>query len=500
MRRLIFILLVTMATNVAAQSVDWLVTPQYSEIKYFGPQMYKVTKNGKVGIITTEGTTLVAPQYDAISLFYEGRAIFGNKTANGWQLKGVITDNGVVKYASDTYYLLKDYMFFSEGFITVKNSYGKYGYLDGNCEPAFEFTTDEVRPFSEGFAAVGNGDTFHWINTSGEQLLPRLSNGGTPYGGTNFYNGKAYLWDEDGEIFVLEDDGSDRKMPDSDSFEVDYLYRMGSEYGTQVNYTYYSQTFSTEWKPEQKGGKWTYSTSNGKLLSTYQYDEVQQFSDGAAVACIAGNYGLLHIVADKESFSSHNVKSNQVYSDGGSSDCEFKLSVPEQYRNQNITIQVIDMESGKPITINQKGNDRYSFSYQPSTSNKKEKKDFKIEVKNNDKVLWQGKESYSFEKRAKLKSFIRVHNNSANSKDQCVVTATIKNPSSVDVTTTVTLSGGGEKAYFAKKAQTITIPAYSTRSITSYFLVKKVELNGWCAVSTSNGGTAKKSKLQLRPF
>ena len=121
-------------------------------------------------------------------------------------------------------------------------------------------------------------------------------------------------------------------------------------------------------------------------------------------------------------------------------------------------------------------------------------------VTKNGKVLWQGKESYSFEKRAKLKSFIRVHNNGANSNDRCLVTATIKNPSSVDVTTTVTLSGGGAKAHFANKSVKMTIPAYSTRSITSYFVVKNVELNGWCAVNITNGASAKRSGLQLKPF
>lgn len=496
---LIFSLMISVA-SVGAQSVDWLVAPQYSEILYFGPQMYKVTKNGKVGLISTDGTVIVQPQYDAINLFYEGRAIFANKTQDGWQLKGVVTDNGVVKYASGIYYLLNDYKFFSEGFITVTNASGKYGYLDENCEPAFEFSSDEVRPFSEGFAAVGNEDTFHWINTSGEQILPRLSNGGTPYGGTNFYNGKAYLWDEDGEIFVLGDDGSDTKMPDTDSFVVDFLYRMGTEFGEKVNYTSYEQTFSQEWHPDCKNGKWTFAASNGRTLSAYQYDEVRKFSDGTAVAAIDGHYGLLHIVPDNASFLSRNVKSNLQYSDGDSSNCEFQLLVPEHYRNQDITIQVTDAETGKPIHINSKGNDRYAFSYQPSTSPKKEKKDFKIEVKNNGKVLWQGKESYSFEKRAKLKSFIRVHNNGANSNDRCLVTATIKNPSSVDVTTTVTLSGGGAKAHFANKSVKMTIPAYSTRSITSYFVVKNVELNGWCAVNITNGASAKRSGLQLKPF
>lgn len=501
MGRLLIILSLSFAITAAfAQTVDWLVLPQYSEIKYFGPQIYKVTKDNKVGLIGTDGTTLIPAEYDAISLFYEGRAVFVNKTSRGWKIMGVVTDNGTVRYAKSNYYLLKDYMFFSEGFITVRDEDGKFGYLNDNCQPAFEFINDEVRPFSEGLAAIGNEDTFHWINTSGEKILPRLKNGGTPYGGTNFFDGKAYLWDEDGEIFELGADGKQTKMPKSDHFIIDYLYRVGSGCGDKVNYTSYEQSFSSQWKPDCKNGKWTYISSDGKPLSPFQYDEVKRFSNESAVASVDGNYGLLHIVPDNSTFSTKNVKSNHIFSAGSICNCEFQLSVPEKWRNQPITVLLTDAETGNQIAINKKGNNRYSFSYKPNSSSMKENKDFKIEVKNNEIQLWQGQENFTFVQRTKLSSSIRVNNADANSNDRCLVTATIKNPSPIDVTTTVTLSGGGSKARFENKTMTITIPAHSRRSITSNFLVRNVELNGWCAVSTSDGTSAKRNNLELKPF
>ena len=234
------ITLAMLSANTFAQTAEWLVAPQYSEIKYFGPKMYKITQGGKIGIIGSDGKVILSPKYDAINLFYEGRAVFVNHTSEGWQVKGVLSEDGTMKYADEVYYLLPDYMFYSEGFLPVRDSDGLYGYLDVDCHPAFKFTKDEVRPFSEGFAVVGNGDTFHWIDTSGEQILPRLKNGGTPYGGTNFYNGKAYLWDEDGVFFVLNEDGRTEKIPTRD-LEVDYLYRADSGEGNEV--TYLSSTY-----------------------------------------------------------------------------------------------------------------------------------------------------------------------------------------------------------------------------------------------------------------
>ena len=488
-----------MLSNASAQSVEWLVAPEYSEIEYFGPQMYKVKKDGKVGIISTNGVTILRPEYDAINLFYEGRAIFVDRTPNGWMIKGVLAEDGSVHFAKGEYYLLSDYMFYSEGLLTVSDGNGRYGYLDEKCQTAFEFTKDEVRPFSEGFAAVGNEETFHWINTSGEQILPRLENGGTPYGGTNFYNGKAYLWDEDGVFFILGDDGRTVRIENKD-LVVDYLYRVGTDKGEDVDYAKYIQSFSNQWTPEQRNGQWTFISGSGKPLSPFQYDEVRRFSNGSAVAGYEGKYGLLHVVDDNSTFSTHTNKNNLVYSAGMTCNCEFQLSVPQKWLGQPITVTLKDPDTGNQILIEKKGRNNYSFSYKPNSSSVQENKDFRIEVKNNGIQLWQGQESFTFVQRTKLSSSIRINNADANSNDRCLVTATIKNPSPIAVTTTVTLSGGGNKARFENKTVTLTIPAHSSRSVTSNFLVKNVELNGWCAVSTSDGTSSRRNNLELKPF
>ena len=44
----VVIALATLSAATFAQTAEWLVSPQYSEIKYFGPKMYKVTKDGRL--------------------------------------------------------------------------------------------------------------------------------------------------------------------------------------------------------------------------------------------------------------------------------------------------------------------------------------------------------------------------------------------------------------------------------------------------------------------
>lgn len=492
------ITLVTLSASTFAQTAEWLVAPQYSEIKYFGPKMYKVSQNGKIGIVGSDGRIILSPKYDAINLFYEGRAVFVNHTSLGWQVKGVLSEDGTVKYAEEAYFLLPDYMFYSEGLLTVRDSDGLYGYLDDNCHPAFKFTKDEVRPFSEGFAVVGKEETFHWIDTSGEQILPRLKNGGTPYGGTNFYNGKAYLWDEDGVFFVLNEDGRTEKVPTRD-LEVDYLYRAESGEGEDVIYSKYEQDYSKQWIPEERDGLWTYLSSKGKLLTPFQYESVEKFADGAAVAQYDGKYGLLHVVEDKSTFYTQNRRNSQVFSAGGTCNCEFLLSIPDKWKGQPITVTLRDTDSGNILNLMKKGQNIFTFSYKPNASNARERKTFRVEVKNNGIQLWQGEESYSFVQRTKLIPHIKVTNADANSNDVCNVVATISNPSSIPVTTTITLSGGGKSATFKKVTQSVTIPAHGSKQIKSAFYVKKVDFNAWCAVSTSDG-TSKRCNAELKPF
>lgn len=492
-------LAVMLSASAMAQTADWLVTPQFADMKYFAPKMYKVTKDKKVGIIGSDGKTILKPEYDAINLFYEGRAVFVDRTPNGWLIKGVLSEDGTVNYAEDNYYLLPKYMFYSEGLLTVRNEMGQYGYLDEKCQPAFDFTSDEVRPFSEGFAVVGEGDTFHWINTAGEQILPRLKNGGTPYGGTNFHNGKAYLWDEDGVFFTLDDNGKTNRVS-SRELTVDYLYRVDTDFGDEVPYASYSPDYSSEWTPEERGGKWTYISKSGKLLTPFQYEKIEQFADGSAMAEVDGVYGLLQVVEDHSTFYTTTNKTRHVFSAGGSCTCDFTLAVPEKWKGQDLSVSLKDAETGKAIALNRGGQNRYSFAYRPSASRLQQRKSFRVEVKNNGISLWQGEEDYVFEQRAKLQSKIRVNNADANQNDRCYVTATVSNPSGIPITTTVTLSGGGNKARFDAKTVTITIPPHSSKTINSSFFVKNVELNGWCSVSTSEGTSARKSNLELKPF
>lgn len=482
-----------------AQTAEWVVAPKYSKIEYMAPGMYRVLLGGRFGIVDNKGGMVLTPDYDEIKPFYEGLAVFGDYLNDGFAIKGVVKENGEVQYTKGRYYLNPYYEFYSEGFIPVKDESGKYGYLDDKCNPAFKFSRNETRPFVEGLAPVGNGEDFYWLTSTGESIYLTLKSGKIPYGGTNFYNGKAYLWDNDGKFYTIDEEGRISKA-NVDDLRVDYLYRANSGKGEDVEYVYYTPLYDRkDWKPMQKNGLWSYVDPEGKPLAPFQYDYVGDFSEGIAIAATDGKWGLLHIVADNSTFHTKVEKKRHVFSPGKDCKVEFQLSVPERWQGEELTIQVKDSESGEIYDLSELGDMTYEFSYKPSVNKSQEEKIFNVSVKNNDISLWQGEEVYSFIQRAKLQSSIRLNNAEANENDLCTVTATIRNPSSIPVTTTVTLSGGGSNAHFDGKTVTIEIPPHGSKSVTGAFHVKKVVLGGWCVVSTSDGSSARKNDIELKP-
>lgn len=493
-------LLVVMGVPARGKSTDWLVNPQYDQMAFFAPDLYKVMQNGKLGIIDTEGHTILSPEYDMISDFYEGIAIFGNYTSDGTLMKGTIGEDNKINFITGTYYIHNEYPFYSEGLIPVIDASGKYGYLNEKGRPAFKFGNDETRPFSEGFAAVGEGDEFHWITTTGEQMRLTLPNGSYPYYGTNFFNGIAYLIDAEGEAFFIIDESLNVIETTPFDLIVDYMYRLNKDTGkgSDIEYSSLQRRFNNTWKPTQRNGKWTYSDSKGNLLTKPQYEEADYFQGISARAKINGKWGLLHVVEDDATFFTKSDKKLHVFSSMNGTDCSFQLSVPDKWKEENFTVSVKDPETGEKFNVKEKNPNVYVFTYHPDNSKTTLSKIFEIEVTKDNEVVWQGEENYDFAQSIKLVASLSVKNK-ADANNRCFVTATISNKSSIPVSTTVTLTGGGGNSKFNPQTININIPANSKRSVTSAFILKGVELDGWCSVSTSDGAHARKNNLQLKP-
>ena len=494
---LLYILLLACAPLLRAQNTDWLVKPEFDAMEYYGPQMYKVTKSGKFGIVTADGRTLLEPKYDFISPFYEGRSVVADNEGNKLRVKGTLTTDGTAVLTDEPVYLCPDYPFYSEGFLPVKNAQGLYSYLDEKGKVAFPFTSRESRPFCEGIASIGVNDDFRWLTVSGEILDMRLPNGGTPYICTSYNNGEAYVQDEDGEMFFLSNSGEARKIA-TRPIEPDYLFRADTKSGKEIPYASFEPETDNYWRPSQRQGKWGYLNEEGKPLCLYKYDAALAFAYGSAPARQNGRWGLIEVVPDDATFSLSTKNRSFVYSPGGSCQCEFVLSIPEKYKGEQLQVSVKDRTTGQAVNYTRQGN-AYAFNVKPSGNGKNESHTFDVAVKVGDFEAWKGEETYTFTQRVKLTASIALSNVRADLQGRCYVTATVSNPSSIPVTTTIKLSGGGEKNSFYGGRKECKIPAGGRVTISGYFNVQKVEYAGHCKVTTSEGTSASKNGLTLRP-
>lgn len=148
---------------------------------------------GKIVLRRATGELLGTEKYKAVLPFETDNAVVALPSAPGTWTVGYVDTTGkmVVRYDSKKYVsivqppkgspvygptTLSQFSPFSGGFITISSPVtGKCGYLNKALELAIPFDFKEVRPFSNGFAAVKNVDgNWGYINTSGKLVIPYL--------------------------------------------------------------------------------------------------------------------------------------------------------------------------------------------------------------------------------------------------------------------------------------------------------------------------------------
>ena len=135
-----------------AQTAVWQLHPtDYSDITIINNNLYKVVRNGKIGLIHSDGTIVASVENDNLSEFYEGKAIVTVNDGHGERIDGCLTEDGKYYHFNNKYYTLNGQKFFSDGVISVANEQGKLGYIDimGTEVCGFDSKYDKIKPFSE---------------------------------------------------------------------------------------------------------------------------------------------------------------------------------------------------------------------------------------------------------------------------------------------------------------------------------------------------------------
>ena len=495
----VFVLLVSFlsAGKLCAQTVIWQMMPEdYTEINRFGHGMYKVVRHGKLGLIRPDGTTIVPVEYDAITSFYEHKALVIKDENGKERVAGCLRDDG--KYISfpNRYYTLVGQCFYSDGLLSVSDENGMVGYIDekGGAVLGFDGRYDKIKPFSEGYAAVFKKKKYSLIDKTGRKVAFIIGIGEV-YGGTNIYDGIAYIWDTDGQFYKYDvASGKCRKASQPSDTQWDYLYCFSGVSGRTKKVPYVDlPQGAMGLSPISTNGKMGYAV-NGKTILPCQFSAATAFEDNLAVVRLNDKCGLLRYVDSPSGFSLFVPQTQLLYSSGNSVTCSFSLSKPLAWNDKKLEVEAKDKSVGELAAVKQDANN-YAFCLEPQTTEKK----YDVFVHAEGLELWTGQISYTFKKRQEvaLNISLEVNGSKADEHDMIPAIATVTNLGNESVTAVVEMSGSST---FVPVSKTVTIVAKGTAQVESYFLVKKTSTDQFVHVTTSKGGKASKVGLSFEGF
>ena len=176
---LVFFLLLNCAIISFAQTMEWHINANYSEIEYLGNDLFKVQdSHGKWGLVNAEGKMTVSAQYDSITPIVENRIVL-IETENGSNYLGGITNEKgeiiQIKREYNSKLLLTDFPFFQEGmmpFGVLNENIYLFGYLDKDGNERISPNYFWAAPFNKGKAVVQNTSLyFTLIDANGGRLI-----------------------------------------------------------------------------------------------------------------------------------------------------------------------------------------------------------------------------------------------------------------------------------------------------------------------------------------
>ena len=382
---------------VEAQTVVWQMQPtDYSSIERINKNLFKVARNGKIGLINADGTIVAEAVNDELSGFYEHKALMTSNDGNGERIMGCLTDDGRYFPYSEKYYTLSGQKFFSDGVLSVANAQKQLGYIDesGNVVVGFDGKYDKIKPFVEGHAAVFKNKKYYLIDKDGIISQFVFDGVGKVDAGTNVYKGKAYLWDTGGTAYTYDINNENKsckrtRLPSNKS--MDYLYRFSEVTGLSKDIPFVKEKNSGVGglKPISENGLFGFVSETNTILPC-QLSSATQFEDNYSVVSIDGRIGILRYV-EGNGFAVSTPTDVKEFVLGKDIHCSFTLSIPTIWRGKELRV-IVKESNGTTLEISNIVN-TYTFEVTPLETCIKE---YTISVYAERLKLFGGTASYKF--------------------------------------------------------------------------------------------------------
>ena len=490
-----------------AQFVTWAILPgEYDKIEYCADNLFKVTKGGNVDYVNGSGK--IIPELsgaDRITGFYDGYALVLQNKNGQERIVGILSTKGQFTPMQVECYAIHGKEFCSEGFIPVKFGTGKVGYVrtDGTFAHDFDKGIKDVDPFSEGYAVVGKGQNSQLLDTD---FMPiRFTIDGVTDRITSVYQGKAIIANSRGKCYELNVSTKRISGISQPRYAFDYMDCIQERTKRPKEVPY--EEVHGEVKSSKQGGKYGYD-DGAMVFIPFQFDEPITLCGWQAIVKYNGKSALLSI--HKGTFDASPAERGQIsYKKNKPKDLSHKFTLrrPNDFVGSIPKVSVKRDGTSIPTKLS---DGQYEFYADAA----KGKKYYTVEVSDQGLIIWEGALAYEYIAKGgetpppppdtttiinkkDLTISLSVTQN-ADKNNKCYATATVYNPRNQDVTTTVTITGTNG---FNDVSQTITIPAKSSKEVTSYFMVKKDVKNASVrATESATGQAAEKNYLELKKY
>ena len=489
----IAILLLVICKTTYGQSIVWGVPLQdCTSLEEIARNMYKVVKDGKIGVIDSRGNIIVPIENSEITGFHDGVALL----LSGNKINGLLNSDGKYNQFNEDYFALDGQKFYSDEYVTVENSKKEKGFVDFNGNPlGFDKRYTKIKPFTEGYAAVFKGNQYSLID---KNLIPiPIKIGvGTITGGTNMYNGKAIVWDEKGRAYEV---GRNFSLSPKKEFDNNKLKKRGFDYLHRLMCVTNQSDF-VKWDKIDKGDIMMspYKNNAGKYgyenIIPCQFDDAEPFRNNLAIVRGGNQWGILKLIPDDALFEVQS-KEKYTYKEGEEVECSLRfVSLPREWQNRKLLYSIKEAGTNKVVADDTILNREISFNLIP----KAEKETFNVLVYSDNLQLWSGDITCIFKKLMYLQAEIEVRNTKADANDKCHVRILLKNPN--DESKEVNIKIDGSKSLDSKNQQ-VKLKANETLEIQTCFNVPKVKLSNQKLQVKEDGKLIKEEIVSsLTPF
>ena len=160
MKKLLYIILCLMAfENAFAQTVTWKSVPRWESAKVLGENMLKVKQFGQWGVVSFSGSEIIPCENAEITDICEGCFLLLDEnnriiSLRDFKCNTIYLTGKKKKALTGDWFVDPACPYFSEGLLAIKNSKGKWGFINTLGELVIKNIYEKVYPFHLGYSAV----------------------------------------------------------------------------------------------------------------------------------------------------------------------------------------------------------------------------------------------------------------------------------------------------------------------------------------------------------